>query len=211
MLRAPGAVSASELGAWASWAEHAGFSPLWVDDGPEDAVVVLGALARLTTVASIGATFDLSRRPVPVLAKMLATIDVLSRGRLVIGLRSPVAVFEEVLEVLEGMFTGEPFEHGGTIPVRGARCRPLPAQRPRPPVVQVHELDTAQQWSPPELSGLRTGHVVVAPGVLEPTRWLASWESSGVPTLVVRPSAVPLGASDPMTALHPSASARPRD
>jgi len=79
------------------------------------------------------------------LAKALATVDILSGGRLTVGLgagtgdddRSDEALarLDEALEVLRGMFAGGPFSFDGRFEhAAAARCLPRPAQRPHPPL-----------------------------------------------------------------------------
>jgi alkanesulfonate monooxygenase SsuD/methylene tetrahydromethanopterin reductase-like flavin-dependent oxidoreductase (luciferase family) len=80
------------------------------------------------------------------LAEDLATLDILSRGRLDItvglgyrpheyemfGVRksSRVAILEETIGILERAWTGEPFDYRG----QTVMVRPVPVQKPRPPI-----------------------------------------------------------------------------
>ena len=159
------------LTGWARQAETLGFESLWVPDhlfldlarhggppgifGSYDPLVVLAALARLTRGVRLGTlVLCAPLRPVTVLAKALATLDVVSGGRLVAGLGAGwyepelvaaglalerparrLAHLEEACEVLRGMFGGGPFSfRGAHVQAVDARCRPRPAQRPHPPI-----------------------------------------------------------------------------
>lgn len=156
---------------WARRAEGLGFGSVWLSDhlfldiarygGPAgaqgcfDPLAALGALARLTTSARLGTlTMCAPLRPAAVLAKALATLDVLSGGRLTVGLGAGwyepellaaglpleppgvrLARLEEALQVLGGMFGGGPYSFEGSYErAAAARCQPLPLQRPRPPL-----------------------------------------------------------------------------
>jgi probable F420-dependent oxidoreductase len=89
----------------------------------------------------------------PVLsAKMIATIDVLSRGRITLGvgvgwMREEFAalgaadfdrrgaVTEEYIEIWKKLWTTSPVSHAGTFYSFGpVRCEPYPLQRPHPPI-----------------------------------------------------------------------------
>ena len=154
---------------WAQRAEALGFHSLWVPDhlfidlapfggppGPEggyDALVTLGALARVTTRARLGPlVLCAPLRPPAVLAKALATVDVLSGGRLVVGLGAGwyrpelaaagaavstpgarLARLAETLEVVKALLAGDSLRLDGSVDIE-ARCLPAPAQQPRPPV-----------------------------------------------------------------------------
>lgn len=156
---------------WARRAEELGFSSVWLSDhlfwdisryggssdlvGSLDPLVALGALARHTSRVRLGTLTACTPLRSPVmLAKALATIDVLSEGRLVVGMGAgwyepefsaagvafePAAVrlarLGEAVDVLKGMFGGGPFTFEGhfyrTSSIRGL---PTPVQRPHPPI-----------------------------------------------------------------------------
>ena len=159
------------LGDWAGQAEALGFESLWVADhlfldldrygggagvyGSYDPLVTLAALARVTGRVRLGTlVLCTPLRPVTVLAKVLATLDVVAGGRLVAGLgagwyepelaaagvawKRPgarLAHLEEACEVLRGMFGGGPYTfEGAYVQAVEARCRPRPVQRPHPPI-----------------------------------------------------------------------------
>ena len=159
------------LAGWARRAEDLGVGSLWVSDhlfmdlspfgGPArrygcfDPLPTLAALARLTGRSRLGTlTFCTPLRPAAVLAKSLATLDVLSDGRLVVGLgagwyqpemaaagvdfRAPgerVAQLGEAVAVLKGMFGGGPFSFDGRYErTEDAYCLPVPVQPGGPPV-----------------------------------------------------------------------------
>lgn len=138
-------------------AEETGFQSVWFMDhiaapaAPEwdtfEAWTVASAMAVRTETIRLGhlVLCDAFRHPV-LLAKMAATLDVISGGRLDLGLGwgsveqelrdygfgdDPPAVrsarLGETLEILELMFTGEPFDFDGKhFCLRGARGRPTP-------------------------------------------------------------------------------------
>jgi alkanesulfonate monooxygenase SsuD/methylene tetrahydromethanopterin reductase-like flavin-dependent oxidoreductase (luciferase family) len=146
-------------------AEAAGFDSVWLMDHliapavPEhdsfEGWTLAAALAVRTSTIRIGhlVTCDPFRHPA-VLAKMAATVDVLSGGRLELGLgwgsvehelqmfgiggssrAARAARMRESITVLELMFAGEPFDHDGEqFHLRGAIGRPRPVQQPRPPL-----------------------------------------------------------------------------
>ena len=159
------------LAGWARRAEDLGFESVWVADhlfldlrryggppgvhGSYDSLVTLAALARLTRRVRLGPlVLCTPLRPVTVLSKALATLDVVAEGRLVVGmgagwyepelaaaglaLEPPgarLARLEEACEVLRGMFGGGPYTFAGAhVRAVEARCRPRPVQRPHPPI-----------------------------------------------------------------------------
>ncbi len=146
-------------------AEAAGFDSVWLMDhlaapaAPDQDTLegwtLAAALAVRTTTIRIGhlVTCDPFRHPA-VLAKMAATVDVLSDGRLELGLgwgsverelemfgigagpsSARAARMRESIEILDLMFAGEPFDYEGDAhQLHGAIGRPLPVQQPRPPL-----------------------------------------------------------------------------
>jgi len=152
-----------ELGAEAERAGFDGFF-LWdhivfsdSGDGPPiaDPWQVLAAVAARTSRIRIGTMITpVPRRRPWQLARQTATLDVLSRGRLIlgVGLGSPAygdfGIFhepsddrvraeqlDEGLAVLDGLWTGEPFSFSGKhYTVDPVRFRPRPVQHPRIPV-----------------------------------------------------------------------------
>ena len=140
-------------------AEELGFSTLFIPDHFEDQfgpLVALTAAATATTDLRVGALVldNDYRHPVP-LAKELATLDVVSGGRLEIGLgagwmrtdyeRSGIAYdapgvrvdrMAEAIDVLKGCFADGPFSYSGDhYTIDGYDNRPTPVQRPHPPLL----------------------------------------------------------------------------
>lgn len=161
----------STVVAWAQGAEQAGFASVWLSDhlflsldrwGGEagevegfEALTALAGLAEATSSVRLGTLVLCPHlRPTGVVAKALATIDVLSNGRLTIGLgagwfepeytaaglpfppaSARVERLEETIEVLRLAFTGEPFSYAGRhITIEQLACRPKPVQQPAPPI-----------------------------------------------------------------------------
>jgi probable F420-dependent oxidoreductase len=152
-------------------AEELGFESLWLSDhlfldiskygGPPDPqgafepLVTLAALARAVTRPRLGTLVICEAlRPAAVLAKALATLDVISGGRLdvgigagwyepeyeAVGLAFPppaerLARLVEAVEVVKGLLPGGPFTFEGRFHrALDAQNRPPAAQTPRPPV-----------------------------------------------------------------------------
>jgi len=89
------------------------------------------------------------------LAKMVATLDVISEGRIELGIGAGwlreeydafgfdfpsaairLAQLKEALDVLRLLWSGEPVDYAGThYRLRGAVSAPRPVQRPRPPIL----------------------------------------------------------------------------
>jgi probable F420-dependent oxidoreductase len=148
-------------------AEDAGFESLWVGDhialpadAPDDpreprleAVVALAHLAAVTTRIRLAfGVIVLPQRQPALLAKQIASIDVLSQGRTTLGfgvgyveaeframgaeLAGRGARADAYLEAMLALWD-EPVPElaGEHVTLSGVIARPLPAQRPHPPIV----------------------------------------------------------------------------
>jgi probable F420-dependent oxidoreductase len=139
--------------------EDFGYSTMFMPDHFDDQLAPMPALmavADATTTLRIGSlVFDNDYKHPVVLAKEAATLDLLSDGRLEFGLGagwlrtdyeqsglpydSPgvrIDRFEEGLEIVKGLFTGEPFSFSGKhYTITELAGTPLPVQRPHPPIV----------------------------------------------------------------------------
>ncbi|GGL86714.1 LLM class flavin-dependent oxidoreductase [Nakamurella endophytica] len=139
--------------------------PIFGDlDGPAfEGWTLLSALAARTRRLRLGLLVTSNRfRPPAMLAKIAATLDVVSGGRLEFGIgvgsrpghplaqreyaahglpfhdsQDAVAAFAESCEVIKRLWTDpEPFDvHGRYVDLTGAFCNPKPVQRPYPPFV----------------------------------------------------------------------------
>jgi F420-dependent oxidoreductase-like protein len=134
------------------------FVPIFGDpDGPcLEGWTLLAALAAQTRRIRVGimVTGNTYRHPA-VLAQMGATIDIISNGRLDMGIGAGwnelehtsygiellppgkrLAQFAEACEVIRLLWTQQHADFGGTYyQLRQARCEPKPVQRPYPPFV----------------------------------------------------------------------------
>jgi probable F420-dependent oxidoreductase len=160
-------VDPARLAARAARAEAVGFEGLWVGDhialpvsapDPADeprleALVALSFLAAATTTIGLGVGVLIAPQRQPVLAaKQLASIDVLSGGRLTVGigvgyvepelealgasLRNRGAMTDEHVAAMRALWAqqDEPFT-GQWASFAGVLQSPPPAQRPGPPIV----------------------------------------------------------------------------
>lgn len=169
--------SVDDVERWVGLAEDAGFDGVWVGDHValtvgsgsrypyrpdrfplEPATPFLEAFSLLTFAAARTTRVRLAtavavaplRHPV-LLAKVTATLDVLSRGRLELGIaagwhaeemtalgaefEARGAITDETLELLHRLWGGEPVTHHGRFTsLDGAVSQPCPAQQPAPPV-----------------------------------------------------------------------------
>jgi probable F420-dependent oxidoreductase len=165
------ATSAKEWLDGARRAEALGYSTLFTTDhyfgpGPiSDAtghrpvdlapIAAVMAAAAATTSLRVGCrVFCADFHHPAVLAKELATIDVLSEGRLEVGLGAgwitaeyegmgvpmdPASIrierLGEVVELVKRHFTGDPIDYDGSyVHVHGFAGRPIPVQQPHPPI-----------------------------------------------------------------------------
>ena len=153
------ATSGDEWAALARQAEDLGYATMFLPDHFGDQlapVPALAAAAAATTTLRVGAlVFDNDYKHPVVLAKEMATIDVLSGGRLEIGLgagwmtsdyeqsgipydKPSVRVdrFEEGLAVITGLLGPQPLTFEGThYQVTGMNGLPKPIQQPGPPIL----------------------------------------------------------------------------
>lgn len=145
----------------AKQAEDYGYDSLWVGDSlvarPRlDHISCLGALAVATKRPKLGTAVALPGQRHPIqLAQHLATIDLISNGRLIygVGIGSGVADYyfewealgispkerrsrlEEVVHVCRLLWTGEPVTHHGRhFKLDNVRLLPRPVQRPGVPI-----------------------------------------------------------------------------
>src|ERR671917_1463005 len=127
--------------------DHLVFPRPWLD-GPTALAAVLTSTERMVLATTVA--LPVGRGPVP-LAKALAAIDLLSGGRLVVGVgpgssaRDYAAVgipfeerwkrLDEAVQVLRALWLGEgpPFR-GEFYSTEGVTLEPYPAQRPGPPI-----------------------------------------------------------------------------
>jgi len=150
------ASSGADWAAMARQAEDLGYATLFMPDHFGDQLAPVPALmaaANATTDLKVGAlVFDNDYKHPVVLAKELATIDVLSGGRLEVGIgagwmqsdydQSGIAMdrpgvrvsrMEEGIAVIKGCFAPGPFSYGGAhYTISGYDGLPKPAQTPPP-------------------------------------------------------------------------------
>ncbi len=162
----------STLADYAIGAEAAGYDSLWLCDhlflgldkygGPAgpfagfEPIATLGALARVTWRARLGTLVVCEAlRPASVLAKAFASLDVISDGRIDIGLGAGwyepeyhaigmdlpppgvrLARLRDALTVMRGLVGGGPFTYDGVYHrAHDAVNQPAARQRPAPPII----------------------------------------------------------------------------
>lgn len=145
--------------------EQAGFESLWVYDHfhtvpvptqqvTYEAWTLMGALATVTETVRLGQMCTCnSYRPPSYLAKVAATIDVISGGRLEMGIGAGwyeheyagygydfprpsvrIGMLGEAVEIMQRMWTEDEVHFEGEhYTLRGAICRPKPVQEPHVP------------------------------------------------------------------------------
>ena len=168
-------VAADEISLFESAWNWDHFYPLSGDtSGPNlEGWTTLAALAQATRRIRLGCqvTGMVYRHPA-VLANMAATVDIISGGRLELGLgagwnqqecdaygielpppRERLDRFDEGVEAIIGLLSQETTTLGGRyVRLTGARCEPKPLQRPHPPVTiggrgRTRTLRTAARWA----------------------------------------------------------------
>src|ERR687888_1784181 len=155
-------------------AENAGFDSFWVMDHfhqipfvgkPEEPILegwtTLSVLVGITSKIKLGTlvTGVIYRHP-SVLAKIAATLDVLSKGRLFMGIgasyfegessaygitstdsypsnQERLLRLEEAIQIIRKMWTEEPYAsfNGKYYQIHNAYCNPKPIQKPSPPIL----------------------------------------------------------------------------
>ncbi len=154
--------SAPDGKAWRARARQVqdlGYSTLWIPDhfgdqwGP---LVALTVAAEATSTLRVGAlVFANDYRHPGILAKELATLDLVSEGRVELGIgagwmkldyeqyglpydrpRRRIERLAEGVRIIKAMWSGGSATfHGAHYDVRGAQGLPRPVQRPRPPIL----------------------------------------------------------------------------
>jgi len=154
----------SEVRDLAALADDVGWDTVFVadhffgvgSDDPLEAWTEVSAVATVTRRIELGfLVLCNSYRPPALLAKMAATLDHISNGRLLLGygagwfiqeyeaygydfpdVRTRLAQLEEGLEILTRMWTEDaPSFTGRHYRIDGARCRPKPTRQPHPPIL----------------------------------------------------------------------------
>ncbi len=150
-------------------AESSGFDSFWVMDhfhqiqfvgAPEEPMLegwtTIAALSTVTSKIKLGTlvTGNIYRYP-SVVAKMSATLDVMSKGRLFMGIgagwndeeataygipfpstRERLKRLEEAVQIIKKMWTEESANFNGKYyKLHGAYCNPKPIQKPHPPIM----------------------------------------------------------------------------
>jgi alkanesulfonate monooxygenase SsuD/methylene tetrahydromethanopterin reductase-like flavin-dependent oxidoreductase (luciferase family) len=142
-----------ELYRYSARAEALGFESLWAWDhvilGVEPSFPILEAVGTLTAIAARTSTIKLGtgvlvlplRNPT-VAAKTIGTLDVVSKGRLILGVaagwyaRERGRLFERNLEILTRLWTEDRVTlQADEFNLREAVMRPPTVQRPRPPIL----------------------------------------------------------------------------
>ncbi len=130
-----------------------GKMPVTPDTPFLDPLITLAHIASSTTTLRIGTGINILPQVAPLLmAKQVATLDVLSGGRLLLGLgvgwlaeefaamgtdfARLGARFDDYLRAMRKVWSGETVEHDGEfLQWSGFMSHPRPAQRPNPPVL----------------------------------------------------------------------------
>ena len=139
-------------------AEQMGYDSLWTQEriiGPSvslEPITLMSYLAAITETVRIGVSvLVLPFRSPPQLAKTLATLDVLSNGRLDVGIGlggsqkdakaygieagRRVRRFNEALALIDALWKNETVDYEGELySLSGGSQAPKPIQKPRPPV-----------------------------------------------------------------------------
>lgn len=174
-------------------AEMAGVDSVWTFDrlvfNSHEALVTLASVAATTSRVRLGTSILLAAlRPPVLLAKMVATLDQISGGRVTLGIgvgnrqddfagagvpfdRRGSRV-EELVHVMKMAWSGEPIRHSGRFySMEIGPVGPRPVQRPHPPVWFGGSSEAALR----RIARIGDGHIAASSGGPEGVR--ASWET----------------------------------
>jgi probable F420-dependent oxidoreductase len=225
-------------------AEDAGFESIWVGDhialpttAPDDpyqpraeALITLAHIAAVTERVKLGCgVIILPQRQPVLLAKQLTTIDVLSGGRLIVGLG--VGYVEEELSALgvamneRGARTDEyvaamkalwaeptPAFDGQFVAFKDVLQRPRPVQQPHPPLIfggatkasfrRAREAGAYYGWgqTPDEVPDLPGVAITITPPAPLDAETVAAYAAAGVERLIVEPREATAEATDELIA-----------
>ena len=157
--------------------EHIGLDSVWaadhlmtgVNNETFDAWTILAGLSQVTERMRLGTLVTCPTHRYPaVLAKLVATLDVMSNGRVDLGIgagwnrkeqsayglhweevpRARIGRLVETIKILKGMWTNDSFTFTGKYySVKDAVCLPKPAQKPTPPdLSRVSRRDSHIGW-----------------------------------------------------------------
>ncbi len=177
--------------------EQMGFDSIWLGDSllarPRfEALTTLAAIAMKTQRAQLGTAVYLTplRHPVP-LAHTVGNLDLLSGGRLLFGIglgpASPPVIAEyqasgvdfrkrgllqeEGLQIMKGLWTGEPFSFEGSLfQLESAKLHPVPARPGGPPVLMAGAAEPALR----RLARFADGWLPISP---DPESFAKNWET----------------------------------
>ena len=135
------------LGPWAGVLQDVrrADGPVALEEGPPgapDAWTLAKAVAACVPEVTVVVVVDPDRRPPGLLAMMVATLDALSGGRIVVALRSSARVDgaarrDEAWWIVDRLLRGETVDHAGRyFRVPGAVIGLRPVQTPRPPLLR---------------------------------------------------------------------------
>jgi probable F420-dependent oxidoreductase len=203
-LVADNVATTGELVALATWAEATGYSTLLLRDhviagpfGPQlGPLVAMTAVAMSTSRLRIGSlVISNDFRPPVQLAKELATLDMISDGRVEVGLGAgflkaeyePLGIpfdppgvrvgrLEESVQVLKRLFSGEPVTYRGQhVCLDGFTSFPASVQQPHPPILVAGAGDRMLRLAAREADsvGIQTVNTTSGDVVMDPANWLA--------------------------------------
>jgi probable F420-dependent oxidoreductase len=235
-------------------AEDAGFESIWVGDhialptsAPDDpyqpraeALVALAHIAAVTTRVKLGCgVIILPQRQPVLLAKQLTSIDVLSNGRLIVGLgvgyveqelnafgaalSVRAARTDEYVAAMKALWDEPtPAFEGEFVSFRDVLQRPRPVQRPHPPLVfggatkasfrRARENGGYYGWgqTPDEVPSLPGLEISITPPGRIDAGLVEAYAQAGVDRLIVEPARATAAATDELIATI-AALARPGD